>query len=385
MDLKENRNTNSILSKYFNPHLNEFIAEGSSRQFIGHLRTGGEKGFDEYNVNPFYRLSSDLVRFRNEFSHKYNIFETLDKKQIIKAMEPLIKIYEEGASYKMLNQKHRDYLNNNFIEEIKAFLTEMDGLFRTKKYFQEEISKINVNQNVISDLDFAKQYFGKTSSLGIAIGQEEVRELEKQKEKIEEFAKDPYVSTADNLSTEKYKVSFSATLNGNTGKYSFKLFEVEKNSIYEINQFNTNEDGKCETKLWKGKYRAVLTNPKLLDDSKKKEFIEIEITKNMKKELKFEGTPETKAVEYCEKPGCGNKHTDTCPYCRKYFCIDHIRPRTEKEYTNNQNQKSLKKSLYYSHYCENYTPQEEKKPLGIIDTVKEELKEFTDWLESLIK
>lgn len=196
---KDTQYTSEIITKHFNHNFNTFISLSSSKT-IGTFQTGGLKEFKSKTYHIFNHLSSELERFRDEFFQTNVQKDQIEIEEIKKRLHPLIEIYKEGASYKKLNKSMRNSLNKNFIQSSKKFFKEIDELYGFT-YFTDKISKIQVSQDIIDDYEFARQYFGKATAFGSALGRGEIEKLEKDylkpelKEKIKEFAKRPYIAS----------------------------------------------------------------------------------------------------------------------------------------------------------------------------------------------
>ncbi|GEM_PF-3443802 len=237
-----------IITKHFNHNFNEFIGLGSSSKLISTFRTGGLKEFESKSYHVFNRLASELERFRDEFIKNYGQKQQIEKEEIKKALQPLIVIYEEGASYKKLSKATRDILNENFINSSKKFFKEIDNLYGFS-FFGESLSKIPVSQDIISDYDFARQYFGKaSSSFGPILGKKELEKLEKDylekpelKEKIEQFARTPFIDTKVTSIYDPIEI-ITKYFNGNFNEFialdtSSESYRVFSNLVTELEIF----------------------------------------------------------------------------------------------------------------------------------------------------
>lgn len=287
-----------IVTKYFNSELNEFIAKGSSSKSFGTIKTGGLKEFKYELFNIFKSLASELESWRTDFFNEYDV---VSKEEIREALEPLFAIYEDGADYRILNKKHRNFLNRYFIDALKNFFKKMDQLYGLN-YFLERASKINVNQDVVSDYAFAKQYFGKVSGFGVTVGKEEVEQLETIKEgtskeklekEIEEFGKEAYVPEVSSVKEKKILVTFNIAVNKKKDQYTFILKRIQDNEIYKVNTFKTDMNGDFSTKIWKGNYIIELIGQAKLENNKK----EIEISSQGKINVHFEPPTKTPIKE----------------------------------------------------------------------------------------
>ena len=115
-----------IITKIFNPQMNNFISINNQKIFVDRVKTGGLKDIVEHKRPCFYYISEELIQFRDCIYFKHKDKE-ISKEELIKLFKQFFEIYFKVY----LDYDNEEESKKMFLEKSKKMLKELDKLYNT--------------------------------------------------------------------------------------------------------------------------------------------------------------------------------------------------------------------------------------------------------------